>query len=452
MKLLVIVLLVVLQGVPAQAWDGPLYKSFDGVTDMSAPRGPDESATVELDSMTTDRTMVEVGVPVPSLLCRKLDNTIVMKEYENGEWTLPDYAEKIDLGQCAGFCLTTYQMGKKSCEAVRTDSVILTHKTTGRKRKETIIRECACVCDRIERCPYGMFWNAWHCRCERKEPLKPCTRFPLYRYLGDFGLDVGMCKGECHWKGSFAYCRPLTFETQSVPPAYGQVSAVARTIEDCGCSDCHVKAKYRLIKVDDGIVQKVNVGYCDGECGPQDWPAGVTDVSNYWTSTCQVAATRTLVIRNSLKVEVVSRCDCKPVRPRCARVPHHVQHWGPDGTVQVVDIGRCLGRCPYSSQECVPKTEDHLVCGDSDPTTAQECGGIQGKQCNAGYECKDVPDDGCDPANGGADCAGYCAPKCDRFKVIVDCHCPPVRVVKPDIQQLELQKLPDSGEKGIPKN
>jgi hypothetical protein len=38
----------------------------------------------------------------------------------------------------------------------------------------------------------------------------------------------------------------------------------------------------------------------------------------------------------------------------------------------------------------------------------QACGGIAGLMCPDGMLCYDVPDDGCDPSKGGADCMGIC--------------------------------------------
>lgn len=39
------------------------------------------------------------------------------------------------------------------------------------------------------------------------------------------------------------------------------------------------------------------------------------------------------------------------------------------------------------------------------------CGGIAAIPCPTGFECVDDPTDGCDPANGGADCSGICLQK-----------------------------------------
>ena len=121
---------------------------------------PDDSSVVELDSTVVDRTQLQVGIPVPIQLCNRTENKLEMNDYQNGERSLPHNANEIDLGQCSGFCPTTFRAGSNSCEAVPTDTNVLTHSRTGRKKKETIICESACVCDYIERCPLGWFWNA----------------------------------------------------------------------------------------------------------------------------------------------------------------------------------------------------------------------------------------------------------------------------------------------------
>ena len=46
--------------------------------------------------------------------------------------------------------------------------------------------------------------------------------------------------------------------------------------------------------------------------------------------------------------------------------------------------------------------------GECEPTGGTFCGGIAGIPCPEGQTCVDAPDDGCDPANGGADCGGIC--------------------------------------------
>lgn len=48
--------------------------------------------------------------------------------------------------------------------------------------------------------------------------------------------------------------------------------------------------------------------------------------------------------------------------------------------------------------------------GECEEAPAQFCGGFAGIACPGGLECVDDPADDCDPANGGADCGGICAP------------------------------------------
>jgi hypothetical protein len=42
------------------------------------------------------------------------------------------------------------------------------------------------------------------------------------------------------------------------------------------------------------------------------------------------------------------------------------------------------------------------------------CGGLAGIPCPEGFACVDDPNDSCDPATGGADCAGICLPMDDN--------------------------------------
>ena len=42
----------------------------------------------------------------------------------------------------------------------------------------------------------------------------------------------------------------------------------------------------------------------------------------------------------------------------------------------------------------------------------QRCGGLLGLPCSPGFACVDDPNDQCDPATGGADCAGICVARC----------------------------------------
>jgi hypothetical protein len=70
----------------------------------------------------------------------------------------------------------------------------------------------------------------------------------------------------------------------------------------------------------------------------------------------------------------------------------------PDGTISG-PTGRCLrnatGQCGW----------EILACGEH-----MACGGIAGLPCPSPLVCVDDPTDTCDPALGGADCAGICVP------------------------------------------
>jgi len=66
------------------------------------------------------------------------------------------------------------------------------------------------------------------------------------------------------------------------------------------------------------------------------------------------------------------------------------------------------------AHECPAGYNCHLTVGrpDMPGKCAQFCGGIAGFQCSdPNEECVDDPNDGCDPAAGGADCGGMCQAK-----------------------------------------
>ncbi len=79
----------------------------------------------------------------------------------------------------------------------------------------------------------------------------------------------------------------------------------------------------------------------------------------------------------------------------------------------------CSDRCSADGSaviECICTTDGLLVtttmgcdhgCGDG-ACFGQMCGGFAGFPCPDGYTCVDDPRDSCDPAAGGADCAGTC--------------------------------------------
>ncbi|KAG6034684.1 hypothetical protein E4U41_006448 [Claviceps citrina] len=99
-----------------------------------------------------------------------------------------------------------------------------------------------------------------------------------------------------------------------------------------------------------------------------------------------------------------------------------------------VNLNRCSGTCQFKNKyiscggfrvspvepcpfgtECRddPRVPDGcgLACdapGICLPVKRRSCGGFAGLRCPKGLYCYDVPNDGCNPKNGGADCIGVC--------------------------------------------
>ncbi|CAG9954055.1 unnamed protein product [Clonostachys rosea f. rosea IK726] len=67
--------------------------------------------------------------------------------------------------------------------------------------------------------------------------------------------------------------------------------------------------------------------------------------------------------------------------------------------------------CPSGSR-CYPDPRvpgaDSNMPGICIPNNQPQCHGFIGLSCPSGLTCYDVPEDGCDPQNGGADCIGVC--------------------------------------------
>jgi hypothetical protein len=66
-----------------------------------------------------------------------------------------------------------------------------------------------------------------------------------------------------------------------------------------------------------------------------------------------------------------------------------------------VTIAGVLATCTIAILTLIPETTSAAPGG-------QPCGGITGAPCPEGFVCKDVPGDGCNPNQGGADCPGVC--------------------------------------------
>jgi hypothetical protein len=65
---------------------------------------------------------------------------------------------------------------------------------------------------------------------------------------------------------------------------------------------------------------------------------------------------------------------------------------------------------PVASRGHGPHRHPRHDRADAVPTPGGRrfCGGIAGIPCPKGFVCIDTPNDGCDPAHGGADCGGIC--------------------------------------------
>jgi hypothetical protein len=68
---------------------------------------------------------------------------------------------------------------------------------------------------------------------------------------------------------------------------------------------------------------------------------------------------------------------------------------------------------PCAAVLCGPGTTCEVLNGEASCTPLEPesvfCGGFAGIACPGAGSCVDAPGDGCDPANGGADCGGVCA-------------------------------------------
>ena len=115
------------------------------------------------------------------------------------------------------------------------------------------------------------------------------------------------------------------------------------------------------------------------------------------------------------------------------------------------------------TSDCGPNLCAAVLCptgNDCDPTTGKcvpgpvQCGGIAGIACPGQGKCVDDPNDGCDPAAGGADCGGICS--CVENVLCVQgttfdsspsvCACVPTKPVCPPVCDIYCQygNVPDA--------
>lgn len=136
-------------------------------------------------------------------------------------------------------------------------------------------------------------------------------------------------------------------------------------------------------------------------------------------------------------------CGCPDSRdPLCGA--DGLTYWNPCELACAKQSAACQGECPC---DCVCPTVFDPVCG-SDGITYQNgcsvacagvglacdqecpcivgdpCGGFGGLPCPTAFECLDDRSDACDPATGGSDCPGVCAPLACGDGIVEGVPCP----------------------------
>lgn len=300
-------------------------------------------------------------IEVPLLICSRREEILKLDG-----WRTADQKTFVDVGKCTGLCLSLAS-GKKECTATKTNSVVIYSTGSPNLQKTvTVIVACGCVCCEHHICPTGFYWNAGQCRCLPKVEPRPCQRYPQYSNAFGTLINVGVCRGECD--DAAEVCKAVVYnnEVSTFPLAGANVHAISK----CGCSDCAVKPHWiTAAPATNGTAVSVNVGMCSGTCGPEDWPTMV-DTASYWTTACMRAESKSLYLSNGAVVQQVTKCDCKPVRPKCQRVPRYITLWNAGG-VQLVDVGACQGQCGFfPSTSCVPTARETFTCHGTDQEMA----------------------------------------------------------------------------------
>jgi hypothetical protein len=111
-----------------------------------------------------------------------------------------------------------------------------------------------------------------------------------------------------------------------------------------------------------------------------------------------------LVVKSPVPLDVVGIYTARPTDGEVSSMD--VEMIQPRQMKETVKIGAAESTKPGGGKRIDYPPKGSSAYGEKEPK--QMCGGIAGFPCPAGKKCVDDPSDNCDPARGGADCAGIC--------------------------------------------
>jgi hypothetical protein len=111
-----------------------------------------------------------------------------------------------------------------------------------------------------------------------------------------------------------------------------------------------------------------------------------------------------LVIKSPVPLDVVGVYTARPTDGEVSSMD--VEMIQPRQMKETVKIGAAEPTKPGGGKRIDYPPKGSSAYGEKEPK--QMCGGIAGFPCPEGKKCVDDPSDNCDPARGGADCAGIC--------------------------------------------
>lgn len=111
-----------------------------------------------------------------------------------------------------------------------------------------------------------------------------------------------------------------------------------------------------------------------------------------------------LVVKSPVPLDVVGVYTARPTDGEVESID--VEAVQPRKVHEKIKLGSAEPTKPGSGKRVDYPPKGSSAYGDHVPK--QMCGGIAGFPCPDGMKCVDDPSDNCDPAQGGADCAGIC--------------------------------------------